>query len=232
MRILLVEDDADVGQDLADALAEAGFVVEWVRTGDEAAFRGDTEEYAGVILDLGLPRLDGLSVLRGWRANGRRFPVLVLTARADWTEKVAGIEAGADDYLAKPFAMGELIARLRGLIRRMAGHLTAAVTIGRLRLDTSRMSAFVDDRPVRLSVLEYRFLELLMHQPGQPAPAHEIAEHIYGTADAGDTNAVEALVTRLRRKIGSDLIETRRGMGYLIADQRLSAAPDARQQAL
>ncbi len=222
MRILVVEDDADVGQDLATALADAGFVVEWVRTGDEAAFRGDTEDYSAVVLDLGLPRLDGLSVLRSWRLNDRRFPVLVLTARADWTEKVAGIEAGADDYLAKPFAMGELIARLRGLIRRMAGHLTASVTIGRLRLDTARTSAFVDDRPVRLSALEYRFLELLMHQPGRPAAAHEIAEHIYGVADAGDTNAIEALVTRLRRKIGSDIIETRRGMGYLIADH----APD------
>ncbi|KHL26595.1 transcriptional regulator [Croceibacterium mercuriale] len=218
MRVLLVEDEPAVGADLAAALGDAGFVVEWVRDGAEAAFLGDTEDYAAAVLDLGLPGLDGLSVLRGWREGGRSFPVLVLTARADWTEKVIGIEAGADDYLAKPFAMGELIARLRGLMRRVAGHLSATVTIGRLRLDTTRMCAFVDDRSVRLSALEYRFLEVLAHQPGRPVAVHAIAEQIYGTADSGDTNAIEALVTRLRRKIGSELVETRRGLGYLLPD--------------
>jgi two-component system OmpR family response regulator len=216
MRVLVVEDDPDVGSDLATALRQAGFVVEWIRAGDDAAFLGEIEDYAAVVLDLGLPRLDGLSILRRWRANSRSFPVLVLTARGDWTEKVVGIESGADDYMAKPFAMGELVARLRGLIRRTAGHLSATVTIGRLRLDTARMAAFVDEREVRLSTLEYRFLEVLVHQPGRPVTVHDIAEHIYGTADSGDTNAIEALVARLRRKIGTELIETRRGRGYLV----------------
>ncbi|EJL25396.1 response regulator transcription factor [Novosphingobium sp. AP12] len=218
MRVLVVEDDPDVGEDLSRALVDAGYVVELVDAGDEAWFRGDTEDYAASILDLGLPRLDGLSVLRRWREGGRRFPVLILTARGDWTEKVEGIDAGADDYMAKPFAMGELIARLRGLIRRAGGHLSSAINVGRLTLDTGRVAAVVDGRTVRLSPLEYRFLEILSHRPGQPVATHEIAEHIYGTAEAGDTNAIEALVTRLRRKLGAGIIETRRGLGYMLAD--------------
>lgn len=214
MRVLIVEDDPDVGEDLSRALIDAGYVVELVDAGDEAWFRGDTEDYAAAILDLGLPRLDGLSVLRRWREGGRRFPVLILTARGDWTEKVEGIDAGADDYMAKPFAMGELIARLRGLIRRTGGQLSSAS----LSLDTERVAAVVDGRAVRLSPLEYRFLEILSHRAGQPVAPHQIAEHIYGTADAGDTNAIEALVTRLRRKLGAGIIETRRGLGYMLAD--------------
>lgn len=219
MRIMVVEDDPDVGQDLATALADAGFIAEIITRGDEAWFKGDTEDYAAVILDLGLPRLDGLTVLRRWRRSGRRFPVLVLTARSDWTEKVEGIEAGADDYLAKPFSMGELIARLRGLLRRIAGHTSPTVTIGRLTLDTARLMAFVDGQMVRLSPLEFRFLDLLSHQPGRLASPTDIAEHIYGTADSSDTNAIEALVTRLRRKIGPGIVETRRGLGYALIDQ-------------
>lgn len=218
MRVLVVEDDPDVGEDLASALQDAGFVVELVVAGDEAWFRGDTEDYAAVVLDLGLPRLDGLSVLRRWRQADRRFPVLVLTARGDWTEKVEGIEAGADDYMAKPFAMGELVARLRGLIRRVGGHVSATITVGRLTLDTARMAALVEGRPIRLSPLEYRFLEVVGQQAGRPVAVHTIAEHIYGTADAGDTNAIEALVTRLRRKVGPEIIETRRGLGYALAE--------------
>lgn len=220
MRILVVEDDPDVGEDLRAALAEAGFVVDLVREGDEAWFRGDTEDYAAAILDLGLPRLDGLSVLRRWRAGGRGFPVLVLSARGDWTEKVEGIQAGADDYMAKPFVMDELIARLRGLLRRVAGHVSATITIGRLTMDTVRMTAAVEGRSVRLSSLEYRFLDLLCHQPGHVATPMQIAEHLYGVCDAGDTNAIEALVTRLRRKIGPLVIETRRGLGYGLNEQK------------
>ncbi|RYY27165.1 MAG: response regulator transcription factor [Sphingomonadales bacterium] len=218
MRLLVVEDDPDVGDDLIRSLREAGFIAELATDGDEAWFLGDTEDYAAAILDLGLPRLDGLSILRRWRAAGRNFPVLVLTARSEWTEKVEGIEAGADDYLAKPFAMPELIARMRGLLRRAAGHSAAKISIGRLTLDTSRMSALVDGNPVRLSPLEYRLLEFLGHRPGQVAAAHLIAHHLYGLEDASDTNAIEALVMRLRRKIGPDIIETRRGLGYFLSE--------------
>lgn len=218
MRVLVVEDDPDVGSDLASALGEAGFVVDLETAGDEAWFLGDTEDYVAAILDLGLPALDGLSVLRRWRASDRTFPVLVLTARGDWTEKVEGIEAGADDYMAKPFAMGELVARLRGLVRRAAGHATPTLKIGRLALDTARMTASVEGRSIRLSQLEFRFLDLLLHQPGRLGSPQQIAEHLYGTADSGDTNAIEALVTRLRRKVGPDIVETRRGIGYALAD--------------
>ncbi len=218
MRALLVEDDPDVGADLAEALTTAGFLVDHTTEGEDAWFRGDVEDYAVVVLDLGLPRLDGLSVLKRWRAAGRGFPVMILTARGDWAEKVEGIEAGADDYLAKPFAMGELIARVRGLVRRAAGHTSPVLRAGRLSLDTVRMTATVDDCPVRLSPLEFRFLDVLIHRPGCVISAGEIAERLYGAEDANDANAIEALVARLRRKIGPDLIETRRGFGYLLPD--------------
>ena len=218
MRLLLVEDDPDVGADLVDALSAAGFLVDHAVEGEDAWFKGDVEDYAVAVLDLGLPRLDGLTVLKRWRAAGRSFPVIILTARSDWTEKVEGIEAGADDYLAKPFATGELIARVRGLIRRTAGHLSPVLNVGGLALDTSRMMATVIGRPVRLSPLEFRFLDILAHRPGQPVSAGEIAEALYGVEDAGDANAVEALVARLRRKVGAELIETRRGFGYMLQE--------------
>jgi len=219
MRILIVEDDPDVGDDLAAALTQAGFVADVVRDGSTAWFQGDTEDYAAAILDLGLPQLDGLSVLRRWRANGRGFPVLILSARGDWTEKVEGIQAGADDYMAKPFVMEELVARLRGLLRRVAGHISPTITIGKLALDTVRMAASVEGRAVSLSPLEYRFLDLLCHQPGRVAATHLIAEHLYGTCESDDTNAIEALVTRLRRKVGPDIITTRRGLGYALVEE-------------
>lgn len=216
MRVLLVEDDPDVGADLVSALSAAGFVVDHARDGQDAWFRGDTEDYDAVVLDLGLPRLDGLSLLRRWRAAQRAFPVLILSARGDWTEKVEGIESGADDYLAKPFEMGELIARTRALLRRAAGRLSPLLTCGRLMLDTRHMSATFDGAPIRLSPLEYRFFDYLAHQRERPVSAGELAEHLYGNADTGDTNAIEALVTRLRRKFGADIVETRRGFGYLL----------------
>ncbi len=216
MRALVVEDDPVVGPDLAKALGEAGFVVDLSRDGEDAAFKGEVEDYAVVILDLGLPRLDGLSVLRRWRTDGRAFPVLILSARGDWTEKVEGIEAGADDYLAKPFQMGELLARARGLVRRAAGRTSPVIEAGRLALDTRRMSATLDGAPVKLSPLEFRLLDCLAHNPGRAVSAGELAEQLYGVADAADANAIEALVTRLRRKVGAEVIETRRGFGYLL----------------
>jgi DNA-binding response OmpR family regulator len=217
MRVLVIEDDPVVGPDLVQALSEAGFVVDLATDGNDAWFRGDVEDYALAVLDLGLPRLDGLSVLKRWRASGRNFPVLILSARSDWTEKVEGIQAGADDYVAKPFAVGEVVARVRGLIRRAAGHGSPLLSIGRLTLDTARMSVTIEDRAVRLSPLEYRLLDLLAHRPGRFVTAAEIAEHLHGTADAADANAIEALVLRLRRKIGAEMIESRRGFGYMLA---------------
>jgi two-component system OmpR family response regulator len=217
VRALVVEDERDVADDLARALQSAGFVVDVATDGDAAWFKGDTEDYDVAILDLGLPRIDGLSVLRRWRDANRLFPVIVVSARNDWTEKVAGIEAGADDYLGKPFEIVELIARVRGLIRRAAGRASPAIRAGKLVLDTHRMSATYAGRPVRLSQLEFRFLHYVAHQGGRAVPAGELAEHLYGTAETGDTNAIEALVVRLRRKMAPEVIETRRGFGYLLA---------------
>jgi DNA-binding response OmpR family regulator len=217
MRALLVEDSPDVAAPVARALGEAGFVVDRSGDGEDAWFRGDTEDYDVAVLDLGLPRLDGLTVLKRWRGAGRLFPVLILSARGDWIEKVEGIEAGADDYLAKPFEMGELVARLKGLVRRAAGRGSSLARFGPLLLDTARMAASVNGVAVRLSPLEYRLLNYLAHQAGRPVSAGEIADHLYGLAEQADVNAVEALVTRLRRKVGADVIETRRGFGYLLA---------------
>lgn len=216
MRCLVVEDDPDISADLQRALEAAGFSVDAVADGQAAWYQGDVEDYDAAILDLGLPLLDGLSVLRRWRAAGRAFPVIVLSARGDWTEKVEGIEAGADDYLSKPFQMGELVARLRGLVRRGAGRLSNVVVIGGLRLDTTRMSAVFDGAPARLSPLEFRLLDFLAHQSGRAVPADELAEHLYGATESGDANAIEAIVARLRRKFGADVIVTRRGFGYLL----------------
>ena len=219
MRALLVEDDPDLADDVARALDAAGFVVDRSANGEDAWFQGDVENYALAILDLGLPRLDGLSVLKRWREGGRTMPVLILTARGEWTEKVEGIEAGADDYMAKPFAIGELVARARALVRRAAGHASTVLAIGNLSIDTARMTATLDGRQAQLSQLEYRLINFLAHQQGRIVPAGEIAEHLYGASDGNDTNAVEAIVTRLRRKLGSRIIETRRGLGYMLTGE-------------
>ncbi len=216
MRALVVEDSPDVAQHVAEALTAAGFVVDHARDGDDAWYRGDTGEYDVVILDLGLPKLDGLSVLKRWRGADRLFPVLILSARGDWIEKVEGIEAGADDYMGKPFEMGELVARVKGLVRRAAGRGASVMHLGALVLDTARMSASVNGTPVRLSPLEYRLLNYLAHHVGRPVSAGEIADHLYGLSEQADVNAVEALMTRLRRKLGADVIQTRRGFGYQI----------------
>jgi DNA-binding response OmpR family regulator len=216
MRCLVVEDDPDISADLQRALEAAGFSVDATGDGESAWYQGDVEDYDAAILDLGLPRLDGLSVLRRWRSAGRSFPVIVLSARGEWTEKVEGIEAGADDYLSKPFQMGELVARVRGLVRRGAGRLSSIVVVGDLRLDTTRMSAVFNGAPARLSPLEFRLLDYLAHQSGRAVPADELAEQLYGVAESSDANAIEAIVARLRRKFGADIIATRRGFGYLL----------------
>ena len=218
MRVLLVEDDRRIAADVARALQAAGYVVETVSDGEEAWFRGDTEDYGAIVLDLGLPKMDGLSVLKRWRANGRRTPVLILTARGSWAERVDGIDAGADDYLAKPFRMEELVSRLRAIVRRSAGQASSVVTVGDVTLDERQMKVSVRGIPVTLSPLEYRLAAYLFLHRGRVVSQQELSENIYGQDDAHDSNAIEVLIGRVRRKLGADLIETRRGFGYLVPE--------------
>lgn len=216
MRILVVEDEERIAADIAKTLQAAAYVVETVGDGEEAWFLGDTEDYDLVVLDLGLPKIDGLAVLKRWRAAGRTFPVLVLTARGAWAERVEGIDAGADDYLPKPFRMEELLARVRALVRRASGHGSPTIEIGELSLDPRQLRLSLRGVPVALSPLEYRLVAFLMHHKGRVVPAVELLEHLYGIDDAREANALEAVITRLRKKLGPTAIETRRGFGYLM----------------
>lgn len=216
MRLLLVEDDTEIAHGVRSVMENAGFVVDWATNGEDAWSMGSDEDYDVAILDLGLPKLDGLSVLKHWRSEDRAFPVIILSARSNWLEKVEGIEAGADDYLSKPFEPGELVARVRALIRRSGGHAEAILKIGALTLDTRRMQASVNGAALSLSPLEYRLLHALAHSDGRPLSAGSLSEALHGI-DAVDANAIEALVARLRRKTGPGVIETRRGYGYLLA---------------
>lgn len=218
MKILLVEDEPRIASDISTALKNSGMAVDLVRDGEEAWFRGDTENYDAAILDLGLPKLDGLTVLKRWRGAGHRFPVLVLTARGVWTERVEGINAGADDYMPKPFEMEELVARLRALLRRSAGQPSPVLKSGPLTLDTRQMRISLRGVPIALSPLEYRLLAFLMHHAGRVVPPTELAEHLYDSGNDRDPNAIEVIVARLRRKLGSDVIETRRGFGYVVPE--------------
>lgn len=216
MRCLIVEDDSAIARDVAAALTGAGFLAEHVADGETAWFRGGTEAYDLVVLDLGLPRLDGLSVLKRWRAEGRDMPVLVLTARGSWHERVEGIDSGADDYLPKPFRMEELVARARALVRRAGGRPSPLQEIGLLTLDTNRQTVAVAGRAVAVTALEFRLIGYLVNQAGRVVPPTELLEHLYGDDDSREVNAVEALVARLRRKTGPGIIGTRRGFGYFL----------------
>ena len=216
MRALAVEDDQRIARDLKAALEAAGFRVETCADGAEAWFLGDTEDYDLIVLDLGLPSLDGLAVLKRWRANGREAPVLILTARGAWTERVEGIDAGADDYLPKPFRMEELVARARALVRRAAGRGASVLEVGAVTVDQTRMAVSVNGAPANLTPLEHRLIAYLALHRDRPVPPPELLEHLYGDDDAREANALEAAVARLRRKLGPGVIGTRRGFGYFL----------------
>lgn len=220
MRILVVEDEPTLRAQLVEALVAAGYAVDAVDNGVDAHHQGDCEPYDAVVLDLGLPCIDGLSVLRRWRAGGRTMPVLILTARDGWNEKVAGIDAGADDYLTKPFHMEELLARLRALIRRAGGHASAELRCGPLTLDTRNSRATVDGQAVVLTSHEYRVLAYLMHHRDQVVSRSDLVEHIYAQDFDRDSNTVEVFIGRLRKKLPAGLIETVRGLGYRLTAPR------------
>lgn len=214
MRLLLVEDEPTLRRQLRQALAGAGYVVDEADNGREAQFLGDTESFDAVVLDLGLPVLDGLSVLQRWRAAGRTMPVLILTARDNWSEKVAGIDAGADDYLTKPFHTEELLARLRALIRRASGLASPVLQCGELALDTRSARVTLAGQPIALTSQEHKLLAYLMHRPGAVVSRTELTEHIYAQDFDRDSNTIEVFVGRLRKKLPEGTIETLRGQGY------------------
>jgi two-component system OmpR family response regulator len=214
MRVLIVEDEARLSRQLAKAAADAGYAVDCAADGDRADFLSHTEQYDAVVLDLGLPKVDGLTLLRRWRDAGLAFPVLVLTARGSWHEKVQGIDGGADDYVAKPFRMEEVLARLRALIRRASGQTGALLRSGAITLDPRAARVTVSGNPVRLTSHEFRVLSYLMHHRGRVVPQAELSEHIYAENLDRDSNTVEVFIARLRRKLGSTAIETVRGLGY------------------
>ncbi|MBL4871079.1 MAG: response regulator transcription factor [Robiginitomaculum sp.] len=218
MRILIVEDDPDLSRQLSTALKDAGYAVDMANDGEEGHFLGDTEPYDAVVLDLGLPVIDGISILQKWRSDGKKFPVIILTARDQWSEKVSGFDAGADDYLTKPFHTEELLARLRALVRRAAGHTTDTIDIGDLMVDNRSARAFVEGMPIKLTSHEFRLLAYMAMHVGRVISRTELVEHIYDQDFDRDSNTIEVFVGRLRRKIGVDRIETVRGLGYRLLD--------------
>ena len=218
MRILVVEDDSNLNRQIKDALAEGGYAVDVAFDGEEGHFLGDTEPYDAVVLDIGLPQMDGLSVLEDWRRAGRSMPVLLLTARDRWSDKVQGIDAGADDYLAKPFHMEELLARLRALVRRAAGHASNEITAGPVRLDVKAGKVTVDGQAIKLTSHELRLLSYLMHHKGKVVSRTELTEHLYDQDFDRDSNTIEVFVGRLRKKLPEEVIHTVRGLGYQIIE--------------
>jgi two-component system OmpR family response regulator len=218
VRILVAEDEVVLAEQLSRALADAGYAVDVAADGERAEFLGRTEGYDAVVLDLGLPKVDGLTVLRQWRDAGVSTPVLVLTARGAWHEKVQGIDSGADDYVAKPFQIEEVLARLRALIRRASGQVTPELRCGAVVLDPRASRVSVDGVPVKLTSHEFRVLSYLMHHRGRIVSQGELTEHIYSQGFDRDSNTVEVFVARLRRKLGGSVIETVRGMGYRIGE--------------
>jgi two-component system OmpR family response regulator len=220
MRLLIVEDEPRLAENLGAALAGVGYAVDVAADGDRADFLARTEQYDAVLLDLGLPRIDGLTLLGRWRAAGMTTPVLVLTARGSWHEKVQGIDSGADDYVSKPFRMEEILARLRALIRRASGQVTPQLRCGGVLLDVKAARVTLNGNPVKLTSHEFRVLSYLMHHHGRVVSQIELSEHIYAQDLDRDSNTVEVFVARLRRKLGASLIETVRGLGYRIEAER------------
>src|SRR5688500_2117211 len=219
MRVLIAEDESLLAERLAAILGESGYAVDVAAGGDRADFLVSTEQYDAIILDLGLPIIDGLTLLERWRAGGIAVPVLVLTARGSWSEKVRGIDTGADDYLTKPFRMEELVARLRALIRRSSGQLTPELRFGALVLDPRTSQVTLEGQPVKLTSHELRVLSYLMHHRGRVVSQSELTEHIYAQTFDRDSNTVEVFIARLRRKLGASTIETVRGLGYRIRSE-------------
>lgn len=222
MRVLIAEDDRELAAQMVTALKDAGYAVDHAPDGEEAHFLGDTEPYDAVILDLGLPVMDGLSVLRKWRQDEKTMPVLILTARDSWSEKVAGLDAGADDYVTKPFELAELLARLRALIRRAAGHASSELQCGPVTLDTRNARVWVSGEPVRLTALEFKLFSYLMHHQGEVVSRTELTEHIYDQDFDRDSNTIEVFVNRIRKKLGVDIIHTVRGLGYRLEPETAS----------
>jgi two-component system, OmpR family, response regulator len=221
VRVLVVEDESRIAKQLTAALGQAGYAVDCAADGERADFLGQTEQYDAVILDLGLPRVDGLTVLRRWRDAGRTMPVLILTARGSWHEKVHGIDGGADDYVAKPFRIEEVLARLRALIRRSSGQVSAEIRCGPIALDPRAARVTVAGAAVRLTSHEFRVLSYLMHHRGKVVSQSELSDHIYAEDADRDSNTVEVFIARLRRKVGAASIETVRGLGYRMACEQV-----------
>lgn len=217
MRILVVEDEPNLARQVKESLEDSSYAVDVVGDGEEGHYMGETEPYDAIILDLGLPVMDGVSILEKWRGAGVTTPVLILTARDTWAEKVAGLDAGADDYLTKPFKIEELLARLRALIRRSAGLASAELKCGPVVLNTKSGKVTVDGKAVKLTALEYKLLSYLMHHQGEVVSRTVLTEHIYDQDFDRDSNTIEVFINRIRKKLGSDIIQTKRGLGYCLA---------------
>ena len=224
MRILIVEDDKDLNRQLAEAFEEAGYVVDKAYDGEEGHFLGDTEPYDAIVLDIGLPEMDGITVLENWRRESRNTPVLILTARDRWNDKVSGIDAGADDYVTKPFHIEEVLARVRALIRRSAGHAASLIECGELQLDTRTSKVTLEGSAVKLTSHELRLLSYFMHHQDRVLSRTELTEHLYDQDFDRDSNTIEVFIGRLRKKLGGQYIETVRGLGYRLVSGNADAA--------
>ncbi|MBF0611376.1 MAG: response regulator transcription factor [Magnetococcales bacterium] len=219
MRVLVVEDQRDLSRQVASALRNAGYVVDTIGNGEDALHMGLQDPYEAIILDLGLPGLDGLSVLDRWRRKGLRTPVLILSARDTWREKVTGLRAGADDYLAKPFEMAELLARVEVIIRRASGYASSRIAVGELALDQAAKQIYLSGTLLQLTAMEYRLLACLMVNGGRIISKSELAAKVYEQGTEGESNSLEVLILRLRKKIGGEAILTHRGLGYQLTDK-------------